>query len=866
MSCKWLLVIFLSSFAFADFAQMNDDFSDGDFTNNPAWNGTSADFIVNSSEQLQLNAAAAGTSYLSTPHNLSDFDNKEWNFWVRQNFAGSASNFGRIYLTSNSPDLTTEPDGIYLQLGEALSTDAVRLMERNGGVTTQICASADGTIAAAFQINVKVVRNNAGTWSLYVDFAGGINYTLVATGSETATVSGTHVGYLCTYTSGNMNRFYLDDVYAGDEIIDTDPPVMTSVQIIDVNNIDVLFSEAVTPATAENTNNYDIIPFNSVTIATLDGGNPALVHLQLSQPLLNGNTYTLTSSGIEDVNGNASTAQSLDFTYLVAETPAPGDVIINEFMADQTPVVGLPETEFVEIHNVSSKIFNITGWRLGDNSSFGTIQAGWLLPGEFAVLCPTSSVPLFASAIGVTSFPNLNNAGDDIIITDNNDVQLDKITYDLSWYKDPSKQNGGWTIERINPLAPCSQASNWRASVDPNGGTPGAQNSVYDTTPDTQPAFISSIFVVAPTEVEITFNKSVDSTSLTTAAITTSPVLTETNRTIDGTTPLSFRVEFSQAITASQYYSITISGVEDCWGNVGNSSSTFILPSDADSGDVIINEVLFDQYTGGSDWVELYNKSDKVINLKGWKIARLVNGAVSDHKLISANYLLQPDDYVVIGADSSFVINNYPATIPGKFYQLAVPTLPNDTGSVIVTFPQFVFIDTIDVVMDQLIYSSKWHFRLIDSKDGKSLERMDPDRPTQEASNWYTAAEAIGFATPGGKNSQYYPALYNGEVNLTSETISPDNDGFEDILQISYQMNAPGMLATVKIFDDRGRIIKTVVQNELLGINGTIIWDGIREDGQKAQIGTYVMLMEAFDINGGNEFVAKKAFVVAGKM
>lgn len=1115
-------VILLSLFITIGFSQTSDDFSDGDFTANPTWSGSTSDFIVNTSQQLQLNASAAGTSYLSTPHNFSDFDNKEWSVWVRQNFAGSASNFGRIYLTSGSSDLTTNPDGIYLQLGEALSTDAVRLMQRNGGVTTQICASADGTIAAAFAVRIKIIRDNTGTWSLAIDFSGGVNYSSVATGSETALPVGTHIGYLCTYTVGNINRFYLDDVYAGNEIVDTDPPTMTSVQIISANTIDVLFSEEVTQVTAEDINNYSV-SLNSIASATLDGTNPALVHLQLTNNLVNGNTYTLTSSGIADTNGNVSVPQSLNFTYLVGETPVPGDVIINEFMADPSPVVGLPEAEFVEIHNVSNKIFNITGWKLGDNATFGTIASGWLYPGEYKVLCLTVNVPDFPNSVGVTSFPSLNNSSDDIIITDNNSVQLDKLTYNLSWYKDPSKQDGGWTIERINPIAPCSQesnwrasvdptggtpgaqnsvyditpdtqapsivsvsatapneieiifdepidstslttasvtidpdltetsrtisgshpvscrvlfsqpiaesqnytvtisgaedcwgnsatttstfflpsqpspgdviinefmadpspvvglpeaefveihnvsnkifnitgwrlgdnatfgtitsgwlypgeykvlcpavnvpdfpnsvgvtsfpslnnssddivitdnnnvqldkisytldwyqddtkkdggwtierinpiapcsqASNWRASVDPNGGTPGAQNSVYDITPDTSAPFILSVVVVSSNTVEVTFNKPVDSISLSNASITTNPILTEINRTITGATPITFEMLFSEAIPTSQNYTITINNIQDCWGNIGNITANFILPAKADSGDVVLNEVLFDQYTGGSDWIELYNKSDKVINLKGWKIARFnTSGVIADHKTISSNYLLQPKDYVVIGGDSNFVITNYPATILGKFYQLSLPTLANDTGSVIVFYPK----DTLEAIMDQLVYSSKWHFKLIDSKDGKSLERMDPNLPTQSPTNWHTAAEAVGFATPGGKNSQYYPALYNGEVNLTSETISPDNDGFEDVLQINYQMNTAGMLATIKIFDDRGRITKTVVQNELLGINGTIIWDGIREDGQKATIGTYVMLLEAFDINGGSEFVSKKAFVVAGKM
>ena len=48
-------------------AQFTDDFSDGDFTNNPAWIGGVADWIVNAGQQLQSNNAVASSSfYLST--------------------------------------------------------------------------------------------------------------------------------------------------------------------------------------------------------------------------------------------------------------------------------------------------------------------------------------------------------------------------------------------------------------------------------------------------------------------------------------------------------------------------------------------------------------------------------------------------------------------------------------------------------------------------------------------------------------------------------------------------------------------------------------------------------------------------------
>ena len=149
---------------------------------------------------------------------------------------------------------------------------------------------------------------------------------------------------------------------------------------------------------------------------------------------------------------------------------------------------------------------------------------------------------------------------------------------------------------------------------------------------------------------------------------------------------------------------------------------------------------------------------------------------------------------------------------------------------------------------------------------GKSLERIEPDGISSDGNNWHTAAEAIGFATPGMENSQYYPSISNGEFSFTSETISPDSDGFEDVLQVNYEMTQPGLVADFTIYDDRGRKIATVLESELLATSGTFIWDGTRDDNTKASIGAYVGIFEAFDPNGGVVFTKRKAFVVAGRL
>lgn len=860
---KYFFTVFVLFVCFVAKTQLIDDFSDMDFSSNPTWSGTTSDFIVNASGEVQLNALTGGTAYLSTPHNLSDLDNKEWDYWTKISTAPSGGNFARIYLTADNADLTSNPDGFYLQLGEALSTDAVRLMKQDGGTTTEICASANGTIASSFTNGIRVVRDNSGNWDLYVDFAGGTNYSLVASGVDATNLIGTHTGYTCTFTAGNATKYYFDNVYVGDEILDTTPPSVVSVTAINGDLIDVLFTEAVDPVTAEDVNNYNIQPFQSATSATVDGSNPALVHIVPFSTLINGNTYNMITQNIEDLVGNASVEEQNQFGFYIAEVPAKGDVIINEFMCDQSPVVGLPEVEFVEIYNRSSKVFNLQNWQLGDSSSFGTIGSSvWLLPGEYKILCATGSLVDYPNGVGVTSFPSLNNSGDEIIVQSDLGLVLDQIEYTSAWYNDANKDDGGYTIERINSNLPCSSIQNWSASNDPSGGTPGLINSIDDPQPDTQNPSIVETIAITASGIQIQFSEGMDSTSLVNAMLTTSPALTEQNRVVLGEFPEMMSVNFIETFQTSQTYSYTLSQVGDCSMNLATLSGSFALADNPVVGDVIINEIMFNPLTGGSDWIELYNTSDKLLNLKNWSFANYDDDTVANIKTITNNYLLYPNDYVVVGKDSTHVLQNYPAAIPGKFLYLILPSYNNDSSTIYLSAP----IPLSDGLMDKVSYSDEWHFRLLDDDKGKSLERLNPEGNSQEPGNWHTAAEAIGFATPGDENSQYYPAISSGQVSFTSETISPDNDGFEDVLQINYEVDEIGLLATITIFDDRGRKIKTLTSSELLGQRGTLVWDGVDDNGAKASIGTYVLLFEAFKVDGGAAFFAKKPFVVAGKL
>ncbi len=853
----FLLYVFIITHSVLS-AQISDDFSDGDFSANPSWSGSNPDYTVNGSFELQLNNTIASTSYLSTPHGLTTLDDKEWKFWTRQSFSPSGGNYGRVYLTASSADLTTDPDGFYIQLGEAGSNDAVRLFKCETGTHTELTAGPLGQIASSFAIGVRVLRDNAGNWSLLVDAAGGENYTQVGSASDATILTGTHFGIFDEYTVSNATSFYYDNFYVGDEILDLTPPVLISATVINADLIDVLFNEALDQTTAEQTGNYDIQPFLSVTNATLDGTNSALVHLVPLSSLVNGSNYTLFTDAIMDLASNISGNQSIDFSYFVAEAPLAGDIIINEFMCDPTPQIGLPEVEFVEIYNKSTKIFDVDNWELGDASSTGSIQQGWLLPGEYMVLTSTSNVDSFTVATAVTSFPSLNNAGDNIVIRDDNGTILDSISYTDDWYGDPAKDGGGYTIERINPNDPCTDQSDWFASNDNLGGTPGSVNSVYDVTPDVSFPEIDQLIALSPNYLEVYFTEGMDSSSLVNATITTAPGLTVQNNYVLSAYVDMFTLQFVENLASSQTYSIVLENVADCWNNTTTVFGTFALPESPVPGDIIINEIMFDPLTGGNDWVELYNNSEKLIDIYNLETANYDNDTIDNNKVVDQHFLLAPNEYVILAEDTTQILQNYTAYQLGRAIQTDLPSYNNDSST--------VYIIAQNQILDKVSYDEDWHFSLIDDTDGKSLERIDPAGPSDDRNNWHTAAEAIGFATPGRVNSQLNPAIMNGEFSFTSETISPDNDGFEDVLQINYEMAAPGLVGDFNIYDDRGRKIATVLSSELLATSGTFVWDGVRDDNTKASIGIYVAVFEVFDIDGGIVFAKRKAFVVAGKL
>jgi hypothetical protein len=541
-----------------------------------------------------------------------------------------------------------------------------------------------------------------------------------------------------------------------------------------------------------------------------------------------------------------------DLYFGTIQEPVIAKVIFTELMIDPEPQQGLPNTEYIELYNAGLQAQQLHGFVLNDASGSCTLPSYWLQPGCYATLVGTGKSAGFdpAKTIEVGAFPSFNNSGEPISLIHPLGSQTDLIYYNINWYQDTSKQEGGFSLERCSLQDPCSAADNWRASQAQLGGTPGLPNSVLTIAPDTSVAQLLFAEVRDSNLVAFGFSEPMDSASLAQANIVFSENIGLFSRSVlpfqqlqDGAQLILY---FEQALPKSQVIDVGLSWGADCWGNQSNFQSTVIRYEEPTLGELCINEILFDPPSNGSDFIEIYNSSNKYLSLAQCSID---NGQVSYPITKPA---IAPREYLALSPDTVFLKNYYPLT---NTAQIAIQTLPffyNDSGTCALYCN--------GLLLDQLSYQHTWHSPLLTDTEGVSLERLDATMPTQSAQNWFSAAQSVGFASPGRANSQQLGSKQKGALYLVNPEFSPDQDGYQDFLEIHYELPTPNMLVQATIFTMGGQLVKQLCINELFGTSGLLIWDGSTEYGSIANTGSYILEFKAFSTDSSLFFNRRLSF------
>ena len=226
---KQLILFYLTLYSISVcYCQVSDNFSDGNIDQNPQWLGNTEAFQVEN-EMLQLNDIAPESSntsflYIQAPTDISRATT--WEFSFQLDFAPSASNFAKVYLTSSNTDLTGPLDGYFIKIGGISgSDDAIELYKQQGEDETLLISGTTGAVGSNPAVaRVRVTRSTEGIWELFADYDGGENFTSEGQVTENSISSGLVFGFVCIYTSTRSDLFKFDDVFVDPIIIDETPP------------------------------------------------------------------------------------------------------------------------------------------------------------------------------------------------------------------------------------------------------------------------------------------------------------------------------------------------------------------------------------------------------------------------------------------------------------------------------------------------------------------------------------------------------------------------------------------------------------------------------------------------------------------
>ncbi len=272
---------------------------------------------------------------------------------------------------------------------------------------------------------------------------------------------------------------------------------------------------------------------------------------------------------------------------------------------------------------------------------------------------------------------------------------------------------------------------------------------------------------------------------------------------------------------------------------------------------LVINEIMYNPETGSGEYVEFYNLTADSINLGGWKFE---DENKNVNRLFETSFLLPPKEFFVLCSDSTVI----------RKFDLFDHQYKNILGSsslgLVNTGELILLKDARGNVIDSVFYRDNWNNKNITSTKGKSLERINPALNSNDPLNWSTSVNSLG-GTPGKPNSIFAENLIqSASVTVNPNPFSPDNDGFEDFAIINYILTQPIAQVRIKIFDNKGRLVRTLLNNQASGSNGSVIFNGLDDDGHVLRMGIYIIFLEALNDNSGVVETVKSVVVIARKL
>ena len=864
---KHILVFLLTSVGGICHSQFYENFDNHDVNQWISWPPNHWEIDSSSTERSlhhNFNSNVSGYSNISYYLPMDFMNDATWSFKIKYGYYPSASNNWCIFLVSNTTGSFLIPGGnikgYAIGLNMKNNNDLLSLYRFDGNdleVILETTMNWENEVSTDSFVFIQVIRKTHGHWSLFFNKQGnGENTVQLGSVTDTTYNHSDFWGILYNYTSSQDQKLWIDDINInGDLKKDIDPPNIKNILVLNDTCLEVTFSEPVNLSENNTNKNFSINDNTTDSIEILDIQKILIYYSKGFKQ-----TNFLFIEEVSDYAGNVMKGAEKTFNYY---KPGIYDIVFTEVM--NKPEGDYLPYEYIEILNKSEFPISAQKWEICVDKKCRNINFH-IKANQYMIICDEDKfLDVYNEnvIISVNNLPALPNDEGILELKNENGNYICHLSYASNYHSSAYKEEGGWSMEIIDPDYPCLEKENWTSSSDHIGGSPGRKNSCLKRNPDMTPPNLIRTSYNENHDVQLIFSENMNPEDLLNLNFYKFDDLGSPNKiTPEWPGYRKINLQFGDSLEEKMRYLIEVrQEMKDCAGNhIGTTSAPFEIPQFPDSNDIIINEVLFHSGILGTEFIEIYNPSDKVFNLNHILIAGYDNYSKTLKniaKIKEDGYLLFPDEYVVLTNSKENLLNEYYVPEPENIFENRIPTLPDNEATIVLCDQNMKIINLIH-------YSESQHHPLLNSTRGVSLECINPGSSSIDPTNWHSASSLSGFATPGYQNSQY-SLSENVEkiVNIEPKVFSPDNDGYNDLLQIQINLSVEGYIAYVLVFDALGRKIRTVANHMLLGTRNSLIWDGRDDSGNLRQIGKYIIFIRLFNISGETkEF--KESCVIAG--
>jgi hypothetical protein len=544
------------------------------------------------------------------------------------------------------------------------------------------------------------------------------------------------------------------------------------------------------------------------------------------------------------------------YTFLLILTALlQAKVILTEIMFN--PAGNENNDEFIEIYNSSDSSVDLTGWAMADNAEtdlfikYNGFSDMLLKPYSYCVimdssyylnsvyyedLIPDSVLRVMINDGAMGQYGLSNSYNETIKLFDPDSVLADSVTYDY-------RQTENYSYERSSYTQHTWLKSNTLR------GTPGFRNSVMPFDNDLALYAASFPEPIDPHSFN-TFSLTVVNAGLNTVSgfrinayingVLADNVINSSELLPGDSVEVPVDLFFSSSGTTAIRFDVET----DVETNLTNNSVSAEIFVPYINPPLILNEFMKNPASGQCEYIEIYNLSEEGINLGDFSL--------SDENKANAVFfpdsVSQPGDFIVMAKDGN--IYNFPGILNSAVF--IAPGLPalNNTGDIIYLMAKN------GSVTDSVSYSG------LGDDSGRSIEKINPAFASCDLNNW---VYCVNNGTPTAKNSVFQEPENIGtsaHFKISPKTATPNGDGDDDNLLISYEFDSAYVYLTMKIYNIKGQLIAMPKNGDYSSSSGNVVWNCRSESGKIIDTGAYICLLKA-KADNGKVTELKEAFYIA---